>query len=105
MPEKNRKAITQRFSNAIEDLKSRKVIGGLATFCKLYNLNQGNLHVIVSEVREVKPYILAYLVNDFGVSAEWLLCGTGDMYQLPYEQRKQQIIAEAEQLIEQLQKL
>ena len=75
-------AIAERFFFAIEELANRKVIRGLGTFARRYNLNYGNLYMLKCNIktRNVRTEYLAYLAQDYGVSSEWLLLGNGEMF-------------------------
>ena len=75
-------AITNRFFEALDILKARRVIHGYQDFIERYGLNQPNFSVLNKnrEIRGVKTVYLAYLVEDYGVSAEWLLLGRGEMF-------------------------
>lgn len=75
-------AITKRFFEALSVLKEQRKIRGLKTFTDQYNINYWNMHTLREEQdkRILKPEYLAYLVRDFGVSAEWLVVGRGSMF-------------------------
>ena len=80
--EQNRNAeIVQRFYIAFEALKQIKAIKNTKNFSEKYNINRGNF-ITVSKNPTSKMFNLcwlSYLVNDYNVSAEWLLTGSGDM--------------------------
>lgn len=75
-------AVTKRFFQALSILEQKKCIRGLQTFTRTYGLNYWNMTTIKKEPgkRVFKPGCLTYLVRDFGVSAEWLLTGEGQMF-------------------------
>lgn len=74
--------ITNRFFEAIEELRKRKLIRGLKTFTRKHELNQSYLANIRNhrKNRSIKPEYLSFLAEDFGVSCEWLLLGSGPMF-------------------------
>ena len=74
-------AITKRFFLALETLQMQKKIRGLRTFTERYGLNYWNVNTLKAEPerRLLKTEYLTYLVRDYGVSAEWLILGTGPM--------------------------
>lgn len=75
-------AITKRFFEAIDILKAQKKIRGLQTLTREYNINRWNLITVKKEpeIRVLKPEWIVYLVRDYGVSANWILLGTGSMF-------------------------
>ena len=74
--------IIERFFLAIYDLKARRVIRGKKTFTDRYGIDRWNFNKCEADKsRDIfKLAWLAYLINDFGVSSEWLMTGRGDMY-------------------------
>ncbi len=71
--------IILRFYKALKFLKSRKKIRGINTFTNRYNINRWNMITqMKSPERDMFQVAwLTYLVNDYGISAEWLLTGEG----------------------------
>jgi len=75
-------AITDRFFEAIEVLRSQKKLRGLQTFTRNHSLNYGNVAFIKSHrsTSVLKPELLAYIAEDYGISCEWLVLGNGPMF-------------------------
>ena len=82
--------IQRRFFIALDDIMSSGRINGLKGFCDKYRLNRSKYSVLKNDIsgnreRTNNSYklididSLAYLC-DYGVSAEWLLTGKGNMY-------------------------
>ena len=73
--------ITARFFEALYALKNLKVIRGKQSFTKRYDINRWNLNNLeTNKAREIIQLAwLAYLINDYGISAEWLMAGKGEM--------------------------
>ena len=74
--------IADRFFHAIDVLRRRRVIRGLQTFTRLHSINYGNMNTLKNnrDRHALKTEYLAFLAQDYGVSCEWLLLGTGDMF-------------------------
>lgn len=82
--------IQARFFEALSVLIESKMISGLSAFCKTYNLHRPKYSNIRTSIKDkAKPgtgYKFididapAYLVKDFGISADWLLTGRGGMF-------------------------
>ena len=74
--------IVERFFEALYDLKRCRAIRGKNTFVQRYGINRGNFWQLENNKScdQLQLVWLSYLVTDYGVSAEWLLTGNGDMY-------------------------
>ena len=73
--------INERFFKALDTLKQQRRLGGIGGFTKKYGMVRGNLYTIkTNKSGAVKAEYLSILVEDFGVSAEWLLTGKGEMF-------------------------
>ena len=74
-------AITARFFKALEFLVGSGRFRGIQTFTRKYSINRWNLlHVAECPDKAVlKPEYIAILVRDFGISADWVLTGSGSM--------------------------
>ena len=71
--------ICTRFFEAIAYLKENRMISGEREFCSRYQINPRNMFIQRNDpARQIfKPSWLTYLVRDYGVSATWLLTGSG----------------------------
>lgn len=74
--------INRRFFDALARLKSDGVIRGKKTFTDRFDVNRWNLNTVEKDISiaRVPATWLAYLVIGYGISADWLLTGRGDMY-------------------------
>ena len=74
--------IIGRFFEALAQLKFDKRIGGRTPFAEKYNINRRNLYKLEKNFEKdiFQVAWLSYLVNDYNVSAEWLLTGKGSFY-------------------------
>lgn len=75
--------IVGRFFEALDRLKADRKIRGIQTFTRRYDINRWNLQTLSGnyESNIFQPCWLTYLVQDYGVSASWLLLGVGDFYE------------------------
>jgi len=82
--------IQKRFFEALDMLIGSGKIAGLKTFCSAHDLHRpkySNLRTFNKDntkkgtgYKFIDIDALAYLVDDYGVSAEWLLLGKGGMF-------------------------
>ena len=72
--------ITARFFEALYRLKSLRVIRGKQTFTNRFGINRWNLNSLEKNLSSdiFQPAWLAYLVEEYDVSADWLLTGRGE---------------------------
>ncbi len=74
--------IINRFYKAIDTLVATKVIRGKQTFTNKYDIDRRRF-VAVSRKPESDAFQLiwiTYIVKDFGVSAQWVMTGNGEMF-------------------------
>ncbi len=81
---KDNQAVVQRFFEAIDYLIERGIIGGRSVIAERYGIDRRNLgHLHNDPSRKIFNVAwLTYLVNDYSISAEWLLCGKGNISKL-----------------------
>lgn len=74
--------ITKRFFKAIDFLIEHKYIRGVKTFSTRYNINYWNFKTLKKEPdkRILKPEYINFLVVDYGISANWIITGNGEMF-------------------------
>ena len=73
--------VISRFFQALYYLKAQHIIRGKQTFTSKFEINRWNLNSLEKDMsRDIfQPAWLAYLVEEYNVSAEWLLTGRGDI--------------------------
>ena len=85
--------IIERYFLALDTLKNDRAIRGVATFTRKYGINRRNMFTLRKQPeRDIFQVAwLAHLVNDYGVSSDWLLTGAGPFYRKkPQQNRKSQ---------------
>ncbi len=76
-------AINRRTKEAIDYLVETGRIDKFYLFCDRHGFNRRNLARLFREPqREYPLHLLVILVNDYGVSPEWLLLGAGPILTL-----------------------
>jgi len=75
-------AIINRFYEAIDMLIESKNIRGIKTFTDRYNINRWNFNTVRQKPESDMFQLvwISHIVCDFGVSAEWIMTGKGDMF-------------------------
>ena len=73
--------ISKRFFDAIEFLISRKEIRGLKTIADSWGIDRSTLSTMRNhpESKRVKVEYIQFLNRDYGISANWIITGKGDM--------------------------
>ena len=72
----------ERFYSALDAIIAKKDIRGVATYCRLNNIDRRNF-IAQRKDPERGWFELSWLqpmVSEFGVDAEWLLTGRGRMF-------------------------
>ena len=74
--------IVERFFSALDALIAKGDMRGVATYCRLYEIDRRNLYAQRKDPdRAIFQTSWLYpLVKDFGVNAEWLITGFGRMF-------------------------
>lgn len=75
-------AVMERFFSALDVVIQNKLIKNFSTYCTKYNIDRRHIY---AQRRDLgKGYFeigwAMPLLNDFGVSAQWLLTGKGMMF-------------------------
>lgn len=75
-------SITKRFFEAIDALVETKRIRGLQTFTRSHDISFCLLSTLRNHKDKgvIKAEYIAYLCEDFDVSADWVLTGKGNMF-------------------------
>lgn len=71
--------IIRRFFQALQYLKEQRIIRGKQTFTREFGINRWNMNTVEKEPSSgmFQTAWLAYIVTEYGVSADWLLTGRG----------------------------
>ena len=90
MQSEDSQIIVKRFFEAIGILKANKVIRGLQTFTTRYGINKRNFYTCknMPERDIFQVAWLWYLVEDYKVSSEWLIAGSGNFFQPDWDEEK-----------------
>lgn len=82
MTQQEHDLIVGRFFEALYWLKETRQIRGIKTFTDRYGINRRSLRRLQQNpsTNDFKAAWLVFLVRDFGVNAQWLLTGEGQMY-------------------------
>lgn len=73
--------IVDRFFDALAWLKETRQLRGVKTFCDRYGIHRRTLlRIQHTHSLEFRAAWLTYLVKDYGISAQWLLTGEGQMH-------------------------
>lgn len=89
------KPVVIRFFEALQILKQNKIIRGKATFTRRYEINRWTLNNVeknpVSGMFQVGW--LVHLVEDYNVSALWLLTGKGEVFTNKKRKNDQEVLS------------
>ena len=74
--------IIERFFEALHVLIDKKVIRGKQTFTRRYGINRWNFNTVEKDKsRDIfQMSWLANMINDYGISSQWLMTGNGEMF-------------------------
>lgn len=74
--------IINRFYEALDKLIKTKVLRGVQTFTNEYNINRWNFITCRKKPESdmFQMSWLGYMIKDYGVSAQWLMTGSGSMF-------------------------
>lgn len=76
------KQIMERFYSALDAIIAKKDIRGVATYCRLHEIDRRNF-IAQRKDPERGWFQLSWLqpmVKEYGINAEWLLTGMGRMF-------------------------
>lgn len=73
--------IVKRFFQALYYLKTQHLIRGKQTFTTKFEINRWNMNTLEKDMtRDIfQPAWLTYIVEEYNISAEWLLTGRGEI--------------------------
>lgn len=74
--------INDRYFQALDTVINLGLIRGVQTFTNEHNIDRRNFLSTKKEssTRQIRLDWIYYLVNDFNVSAEWIITGKGRMF-------------------------
>lgn len=74
--------IIKRFYEAVNTLIANKTIRGKKTFTDAYGINRWNFNTVEKNPESDMFQLswISHLVNDFGISAQWIMTGRGGMF-------------------------
>ncbi len=74
--------IIERFFHVFELLIANNELRGIKTFTDKYDINRRNFyHSMSDHTRDIFQMAwLTYLIEDFGVSSQWLMTGKGEIF-------------------------
>lgn len=73
--------INIRFFTALEELKAKGTISTTKEFCEKHDIPYGNFaRLKVYPAREFQLSFLTILVENYSVSADWLITGSGNIF-------------------------
>ncbi len=74
--------ISKRFFKALAEIIAKKELRGIQTFTNLYGIDKRNFYKVKKDPEHFNLNYswLYYMVDDFDVSAEWLITGNGKMF-------------------------
>lgn len=75
-------AINRRFFLALDMLRQKRILRGKKTFATKHGINPWNIFMAQREPEKhfINVEWLSFLVTDYGISAEYLLTGVGNVF-------------------------
>lgn len=75
-------AIVERFLNAFERIVNEGLVASRNAFFRRYGIDKRNFYHVKNDTSSARfcTYWLSILVDDYGVSAKYLLTGAGDVF-------------------------
>lgn len=73
------KEIAERFYFTLDELKRLRIIRGIATFAKRYDIDRRNF-ATARRIGSVNVAWIAHVVRDYNISPDYILNGVGGMF-------------------------
>ena len=74
-------AVMERFYQALDTLVATKTIQGIQTYCNEFEIDKRHLYAQKKDLNKgfFEVYWILPLIQNFGVSSDWLLFGKGEL--------------------------
>lgn len=75
-------AIMGRFFSALDAVLEHRIVKNMSQYCEKYNIDRRHIHTQRNDLGRgyFEAGWLTPLINDCGISAQWLLTGKGTMF-------------------------